>query len=158
MDSRTQGLRPRPSTQKNFEDRSSRGQGLKYSKLIGQGHNAEVFSKKKKVFAKTVANLFPQQTGDLKKQKVFALKFANFHKIQALFQKFFSQVLLRAPRRNNIAHNLGSFSTSQKIVLISRKEHFRGLACFKAKDLTFGAKDFKLCPRGQRRPRGLHLW
>ena len=30
----------------------------------------------------------------------------------------------------------------------------------KAKDLTFEAKakDFKMCPRGQGRPRGLHLW
>ena len=28
----------------------------------------------------------------------------------------------------------------------------------KAKDLTFEAKDFKMCLRGQGRPRGLHLW
>ena len=38
--------------------------------------------------------------------------------------------------------------------------NFRGLEA-KAKDLTFEAKDFKICPRGrprgQERPRGLHL-
>ena len=35
--------------------------------------------------------------------------------------KFFSQVLRRAPRQNNIAHDLGPFSTSQKIVLFSSR-------------------------------------
>ena len=36
--------------------------------------------------------------------------------------------------------------------------NFRGLEASEAKDLTFEAKDFKMCPRGQGRPRGLHLW
>ena len=39
--------------------------------------------------------------------------------------------------------------------------NFRGLEA-KAKDLTFEAKNFKMCPRGhprgQGRPRGLNLW
>ena len=48
-------------------------------------------------------------------------------------------------------------------VLEPRKGHFRGLVGFeaKAKDLSFEAKtkakDFKMCPRGQKRPRGPHL-
>ena len=53
-------------------------------------------------------------------------------------------------------------STVQKIVLSSRRGqgNFRGLEA-KAKALIFEAKakakDFKMCPRGQGRPRGLHL-
>ena len=50
-----------------------------------------------------------------------------------------------------------------------RTGHFRGLVGFeaKAKDLSFEAqakylsfeaKDLKMCPRGQERPRRLHLW
>ena len=48
---------------------------------------------------------------------------------------------------------------STKIVLSSSRGHrnFRGLVGFEAKDLTFEAKDFKMCPRGQGRFRGLHL-
>ena len=42
-------------------------------------------------------------------------------------------------------------------VLEPRTDQFRGLVGFEAK-----AKDFKMCPRGrprgQGRPRGLHLW
>ena len=39
-------------------------------------------------------------------------------------------------------------------VLEPRTGHFRGLADFEAntKDLSFEAKDFKICPRGQGRP------
>ena len=53
--------------------------------------------------------------------------------------------------------------TVQKIVLFSSRGlgNFRGQG-FKAKDLTFEAKDFKMCPRGHPRgqecPWGLHLW
>ena len=45
-------------------------------------------------------------------------------------------------------------------VLEPRTEHFRGLVDFvaNAKDLTFEAKakDLKMCPRGQGRPRRLY--
>ena len=34
-------------------------------------------------------------------------------------KQFFAQILRRAPRWNNIAHDLGPFSTNQKIVLFS---------------------------------------
>ena len=33
--------------------------------------------------------------------------------------KFFSEALLRSSRRNKVGHNLGPFSTSQKIVVSS---------------------------------------
>ena len=57
-------------------------------------------------------------------------------------------------------------STVKKIVLTSSRGqgNFRGPKGFEAKDLTLEAKakDLKMCPRGrlrgQRRPRGLHLW
>ena len=74
-------------------------------------------------------------------------------------QKFFK----RSPRTNvfqKIFLALHKILTIQKIVLSSSRgqANFRGL---KAKDLTFEAKDFKMClrgrPRGQGRPRGLHL-
>ena len=52
-----------------------------------------------------------------------------------------------------------TFNT-QKIVLSSSRgqRNFRGVEV-KAKDLNFEAKakDFKMCPRGQGRPQGLHL-
>ena len=69
--------------------------------------------------------------------------------------KFFSQALWRSPGQNKIGHDLGPFSTSQnRAVLEPRTGHFQVLAGFEAKaeDLTFEAKDFKLCLRG------LHLW
>ena len=88
------------------------------AKAKDQKHIAEVFSKNKvkRSALKIFAN-FPQTAGDLKKNKKnlrlqirkFSIKFER--------QKFFSQVLWRAPRQNNIGHDLGTFSTSQKIVL-----------------------------------------
>ena len=65
-------------------------------------------------------------------------------------QKFFK----RSPRKNvlqKIFQALHKILTIQKIVLSSSRgqANFRGL---EAKDLTFKAKDFKMCPRG------LHLW
>ena len=59
---------------------------------------------------------------------------------------------------------LFSFLTNQKnAVLEPRTVRFRELVGFeaKAKDLSFEAKNFKMCPRGrpggQGRPQGLHL-
>ena len=55
-------------------------------------------------------------------------------------------------------------STVQKIVLSSSRgqANFRGLEASRPRPRTWGfeakAKDFKMCPRGQGRPRGLHLW
>ena len=47
--------------------------------------------------------------------------------------------------------------TKKSAVLEPRTGHFRGLVGFEAKGLTFEAKDFKMCHRDQKRPRGLHL-
>ena len=128
MESRTQGSRPRPRTQKKSEakakdslseDRHSRGQGQECSRPRTQ---AQVLSKKKKSSQKFFKRS-PQKT-------VFRKIFQALHKIL----------------------------TIQKILLSSSRgqANFRGL---EAKDLTFEAKakDFKMCPRGQGRPRGLHL-
>ena len=70
-----------------------------------------------------------------KKKKVFTKIFwAISKKKKRSSQKFFK----RSPQKNVIQKSL------------------------EAKDLTFEAKDFKMCPRGrprgQGRPRGLHLW
>ena len=78
-------------------------------------------------------------------------------------QKFFK----RFPQKNvfqKIFQALHKILAIRKIVLSSSRgqANFRGLEA-KAKDLTFEAKakDFKICPRGrprgQGRPRGLHL-
>ena len=89
-------------------------------------------------------------------------------------QKFFK----RSPQKHvfqKIFQALHKILTIQKLVLSSSRgqANFRGLEASrprprtsksvleaKAKDLTFEAKakDFKICPRGQGRPRGLHLW
>ena len=99
-----------------------------------QGHSAELFSKKK-VYAQNVCK-FSENFRQSQKKKGFR---PQIHKFSTKFvrQKLFLQVLLRAPRRNNIAHDFGTFSTGQKIVLSSS----RGLAGLeaKAKDFTFEA-------------------
>ena len=74
------------------------------------------------------------------------------------FKKFLCLVIFLFNRSKNNA------------VLEPRKGNFRGLVGWrngllislvmaKAKDLSFeaNAKDFKMCPRGQGRPQGLHL-
>ena len=103
-------------------------------KALDQRHNAEVFSKKQykqsllKIFAKRRRS---QKKGLRPQIRNFSTKFVH--------QNFFSQVFWSVLRRNNIAHDLGPFSTCHKVVLSSSRGHIRGLAGFKA-------KDFKLCP------------
>ena len=75
-------------------------------------------------------------SGNLKK-KVFT-KFFRQSPQKNVFQKFFQA--------------LHKILTIQRIVLSSS----RGQANFRG--LEAKAKDFKMCPRGQGRPRGLHLW
>ena len=94
-----------------------------------------MLSKKKK------KDLHKNFLGDLKKKKK-----------KKSSQKFFK----RSPQKNVFQKNfqaLHKILTIQKIVLSSSRgqANFRGLEA-KAKDLTFEAKDFKMCPRG------LHLW
>ena len=51
------------------------------------------------------------------------------------------------------------YQSKNNAVLEPRTGHFRGLAGFEAKDLSFAAKakDLKMCPRGQGRPLGQHI-
>ena len=138
--------------------------GMLEAKAKDQGHKAQVLSKKKKK-----KGLHKNFSGDLqkKKKKDFTLIFQAISekkkKKKRSSQKFFK----RSPRKNafqKIFQPLHKILTFRKIVLSSSRgqANFRGLEA-KAKDLTFEAKakDFKICPRGrprgQGRPRGLHL-
>ena len=133
VESRTQGSRPRPRTQKNSEakdslseDRHSRGQGQECSRPRTQVQVLPLPPKKRspqKFFRRSPKKkgLHKNFSSDLPKKNVF-------HKIfQALY------IIL----------------TIKKIVLSSSRgqANFRGLEA-EAKDLTFEAKDFKICPRG----------
>ena len=145
VESRTQGSRPRPRTQKKSEakdslseDRHSRGQGPRTQ--------AQVLSKRKK------KGLHKNFLGDLQKKKVFTKIFQAIS-TKKRFPKHFSS----PPQSFNNSKNTA--------VLEPRTGQFSrtsGLEA-KAKDLTCEAKakDFKMCPRGrprgQGRPRGLHL-
>ena len=115
--------------------------GMLEAKAKDQGHKAQVLSKKKKK--------------KKKKKKVFTKIFQAIS-TKKRFPKNFST----APQNFNFPKN--------SAVLEPRTGQFSrtwGLEA-KAKDLTFEAKakakDFKICPRGrprgQGRPRGLHLW
>ena len=130
VESRTQGSRPRTQKKSEAKDRRSRG----------QGHKAQVLSKKKK---KVFTKIF-QAISKKKKKKRSSQKFFKRSPLKNVFQTIFQAL-----------HKILTF---QKLVLSSSRgqANFRGL---EAKDLTFEAKakDFKLCPRGQGRPRGLHL-
>ena len=111
------------------EDRHSRGQGQECSRPRTKDTSASALKKKKKRSSQKFFKRSPQKN-------VFQKSFQALHKIL----------------------------TIQKILLSSSRGqgNFRGLEA-KAKDLTFEAKakDIKMCPRGrprgQGRPRGLHL-
>ena len=135
VESRTQGLKPRPRTAfprtdtLEAKDRNARGQGQECSRPRTKNTSASAIQKK---------GLHKNFSGDLKKKRSS--------------QKFFR----RSPQENvfqSIFQALHKILTFQKIVLSSSRgqANFRGL---EAKDLTFEAKakDFKICPRG------LHLW
>ena len=82
------------------EERSSRNLGQECSRLRPRTKD-------------TMWNCFP-------KKKFFTHKFANFPQNSSI-KNYFPQIPWRAPRQNNIAHDLGPFSTSQKIVLSSSR-------------------------------------
>ena len=129
--------------------------GMLEAKAKDQGHKAQVLSKKKKkkVFTKIFQAISKKKKK--KKKKVFTKIFQAIS-TKKRFPKNFST----APQNFNFPKN--------SAVLEPRTGQFSrtwGLeAKAKAKDLTFEAKakDFKICPRGrprgQGRPRGLHLW
>ena len=148
MESRTQGSRPRPRTQKKIQGQGQpfRGQTLSRprtemleAKAKDQGHKRKCSPKKKRSSQKFFRR-------SQKKKKVFTKIF------QAIStKKRFPKKFLSASQNFNNSKN--------SAVLEPRTGQFSrtwGLEA-KAKDLTFEAKDFKICPRGQGRPRGLHL-
>ena len=174
MESRTQGSRPRPRprTQKKSEakakakdslseDRHSRGQGQECSRPRPRTKDTKrKCSPKKKKKKKVFTKIFQAISKKKKKKK----KKKGLHKNFSgdLHEKTLSKNFSTAPQNFNFPKN--------SAVLEPRTGQFSrtwGLeAKAKAKDLTFEAKakakDFKICPRGrprgQGRPRGLHLW
>ena len=120
--------------------------GMLEAKAKDQGHKAQVLSKKKK---KRSSQKFFRRSK--KKKKVFTKIFQAIS-TKKPFPKNFST----APQNFNFPKN--------SAVLEPRTGQFSRTWGLEAKDLTFEAKakDFKICPRGrprgQGRPRGLHLW
>ena len=149
MESRTQGSRPRPRPQKQSEakvkdslseDRHSQGQGQQCSRPRTKDTSASALQKKK-VFTKIF------QAISKKKKKRSSQKFFKRSPQKKRFPKNFSS----APQNFNNSKN--------SAVLEPRTDQFSRTRGLEAKDLTFEAKakDFKMCPQGQGRPRGLHL-
>ena len=139
MESRTQGSRPRPRTQKKSEakdslseDRHSRGQGQECSrprtgmleaKAKDQGHKRQCSPKKKK------KGLHKNFLNDLHKKKKRSL------------QKFFK----RSPQKNvfqKILQALHKILTIQKIVLSSSRgqANFRGLEASRPRPRTWPSR------------------
>ena len=124
------------------------------AKAKDQGHKAQVLSKKKK------KGLHKNFSGDLQKKK---------KKKKKVFTKIFQAISTKKRFPKNFSTAPQNFNfPKNSAVLEPRTGQFSrtwGLEA-KAKDLTFEAKakakDFKICPRGrprgQGRPRGLHLW
>ena len=132
---RGQGPKKKSEAQDSLsEDRTSRGQAQECTRPRPRTKDTSASALLKKIFFQAIS-----------KKKRSSQKFFK----QSL-QKNVFQLIFQA---------LHKILTIQKILLsLSRGQaNFRGLEA-KAKDLTFEAKDFKMCPRGQGRPRGFHLW
>ena len=136
MKSKTQGSRPRSRTQK-IQDQGYTFQGQILSSprtgLLEAKDTARKCFPKKGLRSKC-SQVFRKLQAISKKTKKKGFR-PQIHKFCTKFvrQKLFLQVLLRAPRRNNIAHDIGTFSPGQKILLSSS----RGLAGFEAKAKVF---------------------
>ena len=130
MESRVQGSRPRPRTQKKSKakDRKARGQELETG--------ASVLRKKRSL------KFF---SDDLQKKKVFKVFFSGHLQLRKT-KKVFANI----PRFLAFSNKI---STIQKnsAVLKPRTGQFSRTRGFeaKAKDLTFETKDFKMCCRGR---------
>ena len=153
MESRTQGSRPRPRTQKKSEakakdsfseDRISRDQEQECSRprLKTKDTGASVLQKTKKVF------------------KFFFLAISKKKSKKKIFKKLFQAISKRGKqkRSSKIFREVSDFfqqnfnDSKNSAVLEPRTGQFSRTLSFEAK-----AKDIKMCPRGQGRPRGLHL-
>ena len=141
VESRTQGSRPR--TQKNFEakDKPSRGQGPRTQ--------TQVFSKKKR----SSKICFRRSQKKTRSSKFFSGEkgFQKFFVRRSLLEETKKKVFADFPRGFwRFPTKFQWFKNSS--VLEPRTGQFSRTLGFEAK-----AKDFKMCPRGQGRPRGLHL-
>ena len=127
------------------------------AKAKDQGHKAQVLSKKKKKKKRSSQNFFRRSPKKKKKKK------------KKVFTKIFQAISTNKRFPKNFSTAPQNFNLPKSsAVLEPRTGQFSrtwGLEA-KAKDLTFEAKakakDFKICPRGrprgQGRPRVLHLW
>ena len=82
-------------------------------------------------------------------------------KKKKVFTKIFQAISTKKRFPKNFSSSPQNFNNSKNsAVLEPRTGQFSRTWGLEAKDLTFEAKakDFKMCPRGQGRPRGLHLW
>ena len=132
MESRTQG--PGPRIQKNPRPRTAHPR-TDPLEAKDQGHNAKVISKKKR-------------------KRSSLPKFKRSSRQKNVFKIFFASSLAFYKMKQNWSRPRPIFSKSKNsAVLELRTGHFRGLAGFDAKDLTFEPKAFKSVP-----PRGLQLW
>ena len=135
MESRTQGARPRPRTQTKSEAKDSLSE-VRHSR--GQGQEC-LRPRTKNTNASVLQKKGLQKnfSGDLQKKSL---------------KKFFSADL------EIFNHSKNSAVLEPRTGQFSRTWGFEA----KTKDLTFEAKDFKMCSpgrlRGQGRPQGLHLW
>ena len=112
------------------------------AKAKDQGHKAQVLSKKKKK-----KGLHKNFSGDLQKKKKKKKKKVFTKIFQAIStKKRFPKNFSTAPQNFNFPKN--------SAVLEPRTGQFSRTSGLEAKAK---AKDFKICPRGQGRPRGLHL-
>ena len=133
--------------------------GMLEAKAKDQGHKRKCSPKKKKRSSQKFFKRSP-------KKKVFSKIFqaiSKKKKKKKVFTKIFQAISTKKRFPNKFSSASQNFNNSKNsAVLEPRTGQFSrtsGLEA-KAKDLTFEAKakDFKMCPRGQGRPRGLHLW
>ena len=148
VESRTLGSRPRPRNTKKSEaqakdnlseDRPSRGQGQECSRPKPRTKDTSASASKKK-------GLHKNFSGDLQKLK------------KKSSPKFFRRSSKKKRFPKNVSGAPQNFYNSKtSAVLEPRTSQFLRTRGFKAKDLTFEAKGFKMCSRGQGRSRVLYL-
>ena len=134
----SQGSKPGPRTQTKYEAKDSPSENRHFQ---GQEPRTQA-----KVFSQTKKGLQKFFSGNLQEKKVF--------------KNFFQALSTKNGLEKNFSADLQNFNHSKNsAVLEPRTGQFSRTWGFKAKDLTFEAKakDFKMCPRGQGRSRGLHL-
>ena len=136
VESRTQGSRQRPRTQKKI-----RGQGQPFQgQTLSRPRTGMLEAKDRNARGQGQGPRTQAQVLSKKKKKVFT--------------KIFQAISAKKRFPKNFSSALQNFNNSKNsAVLEPRTGQFSRTWGLEAK-----AKDFKLRPRGQGRPRGLHLW